>query len=261
MAYYITNDNCVALNGDISKPYYGNITNLKKFKMSDAQFMLSKIIIDDPSWCIQKVRKVKSKANYVITKAVLFVGTGNKTVHKIEDAKIFRTPADAEAYIRNHKELKSKFVTPLIIDENFEVYEMSAHKEFTPEQLSVIGKKPSEKKHPRISFRPAARQAIYNKTDGICAICGKPVQYGECTIDHRQPLSHGGSNLAKNLQISHAECNKLKGDLSEEQMLVLTSDISCNYIQRNPTSDQAMRAVRSMVRGLLQVSGFYSPAV
>jgi 5-methylcytosine-specific restriction endonuclease McrA len=44
-----------------------------------------------------------------------------------------------------------------------------------------------------------------------CAICGDPVTAGQASVDHRIPLSRGGSNRADNLQLAHKRCNFDKG--------------------------------------------------
>lgn len=52
---------------------------------------------------------------------------------------------------------------------------------------------------------------LYGMQKGKCWWCGKRIK-GTYHIDHRIPLSRGGSNLTENLVISCPHCNKSKGN-------------------------------------------------
>lgn len=54
-----------------------------------------------------------------------------------------------------------------------------------------------------------------------CFICEKPFEsYEETTIEHKVPLSQGGSNRRDNLALSHGDCNRRRGhNLSINQSL------------------------------------------
>lgn len=45
-----------------------------------------------------------------------------------------------------------------------------------------------------------------------CALCGMPIAFDEATLDHKIPISRGGSNRIANLQLAHLLCNQYKGD-------------------------------------------------
>lgn len=45
-----------------------------------------------------------------------------------------------------------------------------------------------------------------------CALCGNPITEAEATIDHIRPLSRGGEDIAQNMQLTHRDCNSLKGN-------------------------------------------------
>lgn len=60
--------------------------------------------------------------------------------------------------------------------------------------------------------------SVYNRDEGICAICGLPVpdindpaNVWSPTVDHIVPLSVGGSHSYHNCQLSHRLCNCFKG--------------------------------------------------
>jgi len=44
-----------------------------------------------------------------------------------------------------------------------------------------------------------------------CYLCLKPIEFGQDSIDHRTPLSRGGTNAYNNLGVTHLKCNLIKG--------------------------------------------------
>lgn len=65
-------------------------------------------------------------------------------------------------------------------------------------------------------------QSLYSKANGLCAICGKPVDVADIngghigrkypTLDHIVPLSKGGTHTWGNVQLAHMSCNAGKRD-------------------------------------------------
>lgn len=56
------------------------------------------------------------------------------------------------------------------------------------------------------------RQTIAKRDSMRCGLCGGTIaSMRDLHIDHIQPVSRGGSNLASNLQAAHASCNMTKG--------------------------------------------------
>ena len=64
--------------------------------------------------------------------------------------------------------------------------------------------------------------ALFHKENGVCAICGKPVDVTDIndghigrrypTLDHVVPLSKGGTHTWDNVQLAHMSCNAGKRD-------------------------------------------------
>lgn len=59
--------------------------------------------------------------------------------------------------------------------------------------------------------RAEKRFYLHEQQRGSCALCGKPLELAEATLDHRFPKSRGGSSAVFNLQAAHGKCNQDKG--------------------------------------------------
>ncbi len=46
----------------------------------------------------------------------------------------------------------------------------------------------------RRKFTLDEKRIVYAKYNGKCAICGQPVKFKKMTVDHKVPLSKGGTN-------------------------------------------------------------------
>lgn len=57
---------------------------------------------------------------------------------------------------------------------------------------------------------PRSRAALMLRDGGCCVYCGVPWQHG-LTLDHIEPLSAGGADVAANLATACAACNMSKG--------------------------------------------------
>ena len=67
-----------------------------------------------------------------------------------------------------------------------------------------------------MSYSRQQLQAIFQKTDGRCGVCGcQHVMAGyprDWEVDHIYPVSRGGNDDIDNLQVCCVECNRDKGD-------------------------------------------------
>jgi len=50
-----------------------------------------------------------------------------------------------------------------------------------------------------------------------CYLCLRPIEFGQDSVDHRIPLSRGGTHTIRNLGVVHRLCNSLKGVKTEEE--------------------------------------------
>lgn len=70
----------------------------------------------------------------------------------------------------------------------------------------------------RRKFTDYERKNIYAKGNGRCAICGRPIDFYSMTVDHKIPLSKGGTNELTNLQPACLTCNFLKNGLTMDEL-------------------------------------------
>lgn len=58
-----------------------------------------------------------------------------------------------------------------------------------------------------------------------CAITGRDLTPETASLDHKVPLSKGGSNLMDNVQIVHWDVNKAKGTMTMSEFLALCKEV------------------------------------
>ena len=61
------------------------------------------------------------------------------------------------------------------------------------------------------AFKPAMKQAAFERQDGKCAICGKSKSYDDMQGDHIKPWIKNGPTTADNCQMLCRKCNLSKG--------------------------------------------------
>lgn len=74
-------------------------------------------------------------------------------------------------------------------------------------------------------FSDYEKKTVYAKANGKCAICGKPVKFKRMTVDHKIPISKGGTNDLSNLQLAHLTCNRAKADMLADEFAELAEQI------------------------------------
>jgi 5-methylcytosine-specific restriction endonuclease McrA len=59
---------------------------------------------------------------------------------------------------------------------------------------------------------------VFERDNGVCGICSKPVVKSAMAIDHIIPLARGGDHSYNNVQLAHPWCNSKKGYKLKEEM-------------------------------------------
>lgn len=80
----------------------------------------------------------------------------------------------------------------------------------------------------RRKFSDYEKKTVYANGNGRCALCGKPIDFERMTIDHRIPLSRGGTNEFSNLQPTCGVCNLLKNSLTMPELMEKIAEIKRN---------------------------------
>lgn len=249
----ITNGNdyiSLKQNTDLSQQRYIYVKSLSLatfFKHQDAINFIKDKLHSNTYWNVRKIRKTKSGENYVITTGTNYVTNtcGKGITSNFQKAKWFKSIADAEMYIRKHNNIFDNIV---IVDENGEQIPSSYKRKFTKEQLETLGKINTHN-FKRIIIPKTTKEKVYENGNGVCAICGKPIERNDFTIDHIIPLSRGGSNDLENLQIACHDCNELKGNRMDNEFATGLTTILSNDLLKNPNKKLSDILVRSIVRG------------
>lgn len=145
-----------------------------------------------------------------------------KKVSDIEQATKFGTQEEAQK-LRKYASKKLKNFKIHIIEK--EVSDPAPEKS-KEEEVKVPEKKATVKMtSQRRCFSQNERTAVYNKSEGRCAICGKFVPFESFTVDHIIPLAKGGSNDMSNLQCACKTCNRIKQDILPEELMDKLTEI------------------------------------
>ena len=90
--------------------------------------------------------------------------------------------------------------------------------------------------------RNDARKIIANPP--TCPYCELPIEWTELSIDHKTPISRGGSNDVSNLVWADLTCNLMKGNLLAEEFKELL-----DFLKGRPE-------MLKLLRTRLSISGF-----
>lgn len=77
----------------------------------------------------------------------------------------------------------------------------------------------------RKSFSPNERKIIYKKTKALCYLCGEFVDFDSFEVEHKVPLSKGGTNNLNNLFCSCHCCNSIEQDIYPKDFMEKISQI------------------------------------
>ena len=58
-----------------------------------------------------------------------------------------------------------------------------------------------------------------------CYLCEQPIPFGADHLEHKTPLSRGGTNIRKNLDVAHCSCNHKKRHRTEKEYRVWQSQL------------------------------------
>ena len=80
-------------------------------------------------------------------------------------------------------------------------------------------------------FTKEMRRSIYEKTQGHCYLCGEAVGFKSFEVEHKKPLSKGGTDDLNNLYPSCHRCNTIKNNIFYEDFMEKISQIFVYQMQ------------------------------
>lgn len=97
--------------------------------------------------------------------------------------------------------------------------------------IESCGESEPKRKIKHKQFSKRKRQSIYEKTQGHCYLCGKAVKFNSFEVEHKKPLSKGGTDDLSNLYCSCRQCNTIKRDICYEEFMEKISQIFMYQMQ------------------------------
>lgn len=74
--------------------------------------------------------------------------------------------------------------------------------------------------HQLKDYRDTLMVMLYENQEGLCGICGCPIELNEYVeLDHIHPVSRGGDYAFNNLQLAHKRCNSSKSYLTQNEYI------------------------------------------
>jgi 5-methylcytosine-specific restriction endonuclease McrA len=148
-----------------------------------------------------------------------------KVYYSLHSSKMKRNAMERYSCIKNESSYKERVRTALKVwrKNNSEKYNEQSRKYYHANREAALSRMENRRAR-RISAGPiwTKRDIIdqYEKQNGRCFYCCKPVTRNEFHTDHIVALARGGSNGRKNLAISCAFCNASKGTQSMESFIL-----------------------------------------
>lgn len=148
----------------------------------------------------------------------------NGAVIKVADIEQAQDFYSVEKAIHQKKKTPGKCAGYYYIDTS--ITEISENK--TVEKISVAKE---NMQHKRKKFSVKERKSVYRKTHGHCYLCGKFVDFDSFEMDHKIPLSKGGTNELSNVFCACHCCNTIKHDIYYKNFMEKISQIFMYQMQ------------------------------
>lgn len=94
---------------------------------------------------------------------------------------------------------------------------INAEQKWREAQARMKAMEDKEKKRRHKAIPKAIRQKVYQKYDGHCAYCGRPIDYKDMQVDHIQAHSLGGADELANYNPACRMCNFYKSTMNIEK--------------------------------------------
>ncbi len=181
----------------------------------------------------------------VLTNGTLFI-SHNETgaVIKVSDISQAQDFYSIERAIAQKNKASRKCAGYYFIDTNIDAEE--------PKEKIVTDKKGTVKrKNKRKNFSAKERLNIYRKTKGRCYLCGEFVDFDSFEIDHRIPVSKGGTNDYRNLFCSCHCCNSIKHDIYPREFMDKITQIFMYQMERQNGHNLKWKFIHKLLCGMM----------
>ena len=115
-----------------------------------------------------------------------------------------------------------------------------------PEQMIIPVKKVKRK-----CYSPNQRKIIYEKSNGICQLCGRKIAFEDMSIDHIIPLDGGGTNGIENTQAACVACNRFKANILPEQFFDRITEIFMYQMAKRYNERKDWKQARNLLMEIL----------
>lgn len=148
----------------------------------------------------------------------VYLTNGKYYIKHSKTGAVMKTPniSEAQNFFTSENAIKQKDKAP---------GKCSGYYFVTIDDTEIQGLVNKTKKCKRKKFSAQERQIIYRKTKGHCYLCGEFVDYDAFEIEHKLPLSKGGTNELNNLFPACHCCNLIKHDIYPKDFFEKISQI------------------------------------
>ena len=182
---------------------------------------------------IGNILRVAIRTGYgIITSCMVYCYTNKNKIVRLKNINIpkyMTYPRDFKLKAKEDELLKTGKYKPIIVNSNLELLDGYATllvlKQLGEEYIIVI--KDDTHKAKREKGIKELRNYLYEKQNGLCYICCRPVimdttyekEDNFATVDHMLPLSKGGKTNSNNCRLCCKICNSLKSDIEFSERL------------------------------------------
>ena len=167
----------------------------------------------------------------VLTNGIYYIATNRK-------GGIIKTPIieDAQLFYSVNVAMRKKFKSP---------GKCKGYYPYDTEDITGCGVKKKRK-----SYSKEERKIIYDRSGGLCELCGQRLLLENMTLDHIVPLSMGGKDDMENLQASCFNCNQLKSNILLEDLMDRIIKIFLYQTEKKCSKDMKLRIIQKLVEEL-----------
>ena len=173
---------------------------------------------------VHVIRKVDIMA-IVLTNGTRYIAlTNSGAVKKVDDIKKAYNFYCVERAIKQKNKAPKKCAGYYFIDTDIK-------EDQEAKEGSILKDKTKQYTVKRKSFSSRERLTIYRKTKGHCYLCGEFVDFDSFEVEHKVPLSKGGTNDLSNTFCACHCCNTIKHDIYPRDFMDKISQIFMYQMQ------------------------------